>query len=81
MPGVTREGDRTLVLLAAWVLEVEHFRPSLVECDAEGRSLFAHANAEVNETCQRFYDGLPLPALQRLGGVTSPTQEMLWTAA
>jgi hypothetical protein len=32
---------------------------------------------EVNETFQRLYDGLPLPALKRLGEVTSPTQEML----
>ena len=62
---------------AIWVLEVENFGPFLVECDAEGRSLFTQANAEVNETFQRLYDGLPLPALKRLGEVTSPTQEML----
>jgi L(+)-tartrate dehydratase beta subunit len=62
---------------AIWVLEVENFGPFLVECDVEGRSLFAQANAEVNETFQRLYDGLPLPALKRLGEVVSPTQEML----
>jgi L(+)-tartrate dehydratase beta subunit len=59
------------------VLEVENFGPFLVECDVEGRSLFTQANAEVNETFQRLYDGLSLPALKRLGEVTSPTQEML----
>jgi L(+)-tartrate dehydratase beta subunit len=62
---------------AIWVLEVENFGPFLVECDVEGRSLFTQANAEVNETFQRLYDGLPLPALKRLGEVTSPTQEIL----
>lgn len=62
---------------AIWLLEVENFGPFLVECDAEGRSLFAQANAEVNETFQPLYDGLPLPALKRLGEVTSPTEEML----
>ena len=36
-----------------------------------------HNNAEVNETFQRLYDGLPLSTLKRLGKVTSPTQEML----
>ena len=43
----------------------------------EGRSLCTQANAEVNETFQRLYDGLPLSALKRLGEITSPTQEML----
>jgi L(+)-tartrate dehydratase beta subunit len=62
---------------AIWILDVENFGPFLVECDAEGRSLFAQANAEVNETFQPLYDGLPLPALKRLGEITSPTQEML----
>jgi L(+)-tartrate dehydratase beta subunit len=62
---------------ALWVLEVENFGPFLVECDVEGRSLFAGANAEVNQTFQRLYEGLPLPALKRLGEVVSPTEEML----
>jgi L(+)-tartrate dehydratase beta subunit len=62
---------------AMWVLEVENFGPFLVECDAQGKSLFARANAEVNETFQRLYKGLPQPALKRLGEVTSPTDEVL----
>jgi L(+)-tartrate dehydratase beta subunit len=62
---------------AMWVLEVENFGPFLVECDAAGRSLFAQANAEVNATFQPLYDGLPQPALKRLGEVTSPYEEML----
>ncbi len=62
---------------ALWVLEVENLGPFLVECDAEGRSLFARANAEVNETLQRLYAGLPQPTLKRLGEMTSPTEEAL----
>ncbi len=62
---------------ALWVLEVANFGPFLVECDTEGRSLFSRANAEVNTTFQRLYEGLPQPALKRLGEVTSPTDEML----
>ncbi|PON19450.1 fumarate hydratase [Candidatus Entotheonella serta] len=62
---------------AMWVLEVENFGPFLVECDVEGRSLFSRANAEVNETFQPLYEGLPLPALKRLGEISSPTEEML----
>jgi len=62
---------------AMWVLEVEHFGPFLVECDIEGRSLFSRANAEVNETFKPLYDGLPQPALKRLGEVSSPMEEML----
>ncbi len=62
---------------AMWVLEVENFGPFLVECYVEGRSLFGLANAEVNETFKPLYDGLPQPALKRLGEVSSPTEEML----
>ena len=62
---------------AMWVLEVENFGPFLVECDIQGRSLFGLANAEVNETFQRLYEGLPQPALKRLGEVTLPTEEVL----
>ncbi len=62
---------------AMWVLEVEKFGPFLVECDVEGRSLFSQANEEVNETFQPLYEGLPQPALKRLGEVSSPTEEML----
>lgn len=62
---------------AMWVLEVENFGPFLVECDVDGRSLFSQANDEVNETFQPLYDGLPQPALKRLGEVMLPTEEML----
>jgi hypothetical protein len=35
------------------------------------------ANAEVNETFEKLYEGLPQPALKRLGEVTLPTEEVL----
>jgi L(+)-tartrate dehydratase beta subunit len=62
---------------AVWVLEVEHFGPFLVECDVQGHSLFGLANAEVNETFEKLYEGLPQPALKRLGEVILPTEEVL----
>jgi L(+)-tartrate dehydratase beta subunit len=62
---------------AVWVLEVENFGPFLVECDVQGRSLFGLANAEVNETFEKLYEGLPQPALKRIGEVTLPTEEVL----
>jgi L(+)-tartrate dehydratase beta subunit len=62
---------------AVWVLEVEHFGPFLVECDVQGRSLFGLANTEVNETFEKLYEGLPPPALKRLGEVILPTEEVL----
>jgi L(+)-tartrate dehydratase beta subunit len=62
---------------AVWVLEVENLGPFLVECDIQGRSLFGLANAEVNETFQKLYEGLPQPALKRIGEVVLPTEEVL----
>jgi L(+)-tartrate dehydratase beta subunit len=62
---------------AVWVLEVENFGPFLVECDIQGRSLFGLANAEVNETFEKLYEGLPQPALKRIGEVILPTEEVL----
>src|ERR671923_1549279 len=62
---------------AVWVLEVENLGPFLVECDVQGRSLFGLANAEVNETFEKLYEGLPQPALRRLGEVILPTEEVL----
>jgi L(+)-tartrate dehydratase beta subunit len=62
---------------AMWVLDVENFGPFLVECDVQGRSLFGLANAEVNKTFERLYEGLPQPALKRIGEVILPTEEVL----
>jgi L(+)-tartrate dehydratase beta subunit len=62
---------------AVWVLEVEHFGPFLVECDVQGRNLFGLASAEGNETFEKLYEGLPQPALKRLGEVILPTEEVL----
>jgi L(+)-tartrate dehydratase beta subunit len=62
---------------AVWVLGVENFVPFLVECDVQGRSLFGLANAEVNETFEKLYDGLPQPALKRIGEVILPAEEVL----
>jgi len=62
---------------AMWVLEVNHFGPFMVECDAGGNSLFEQGNDEINKKFLPLYEGLPIPALKRLGEVTSPDQEVV----
>ena len=62
---------------AMWILDVEHFGPFLVECDARGESLFKKANQEINDKLMPLYEGLPEPALKRLGEVNSPDIEVL----
>jgi L(+)-tartrate dehydratase beta subunit len=61
---------------AVWVLEVENFGPFMVEGDARGSSLFEQANLEINAKFLRLYEGLPEPALKRLGEVHSPEREV-----
>jgi len=60
---------------AMWILEVENFGPFLVECDANGDSLFEQANEQINRTFLPLYEGLPEPALKRIGEVCSPETE------
>jgi L(+)-tartrate dehydratase beta subunit len=62
---------------ACWVLEVERLGPFLVEGDAEGRSLFALANREINVRIEEVYKTLPLPALSRFGEVLSRKDEVV----
>jgi len=61
---------------AMWILEVESFGPFLVECDAAGESLFQRANQEIDKVFLPLYEGLPEPALKRLGEVCSPETEV-----
>jgi L(+)-tartrate dehydratase beta subunit len=62
---------------AMWVLEVERLGPFLVEGDAEGRSLFALANREINLRLAEVYRDLPPPALSRFGETTSRQDEVV----
>jgi L(+)-tartrate dehydratase beta subunit len=62
---------------ALWVLEVDRIGPFLVEGDAEGRSLFALANHEVNLRIDDVYKTLPPPALSRFGEVLSRKDEVV----
>ncbi|HYB43668.1 MAG TPA: fumarate hydratase C-terminal domain-containing protein [Candidatus Methylomirabilis sp.] len=62
---------------ALWVLEVERLGPFLVEGDAEGRSLFALANREINARLDEVYRDLPPPALSRFGEVLSRKDEVI----
>ncbi len=51
--------------------------PFLVEGDAEGRSLFALANREINLRIAEVYKTLPPPALARFGEVLARTDEVV----
>ena len=62
---------------ALWVLEVDKLGPFLVEGDAEGRSLFALANREINLRLDEVYKTLPPPALSRFGEVFSRKDEVV----
>ncbi len=62
---------------ALWVLEVDRIGPFLVEGDAEGRSLFALANREINLRLDEVYKTLPAPALSRFGEVLSRKDEVV----
>ena len=62
---------------ALWVLEVERIGPFLVEGDAEGRSLFALANREIDARIDEVYRDLPPPALGRFGEVLSRKDEVI----
>ena len=62
---------------ALWVLEVDRIGPFLVEGDAEGRSLFAIANREINLRLDEVYKTLPPPALSRFGEVLSRKDEVV----
>ena len=62
---------------ALWVLEVDKIGPFLVEGDAEGRSLFALANHEINLRLDEVYKTLPPPALSRFGEVLSRKDEVV----
>ena len=62
---------------AMWILEVQNFGPFMVESNAMGESLFEAANREINKKFLPLYEGLPEPALKRLGEVNSPEIEVL----
>ncbi|MBI4589599.1 MAG: fumarate hydratase C-terminal domain-containing protein [Candidatus Rokubacteria bacterium] len=62
---------------ALWVLEVEKIGPFLVEGDAEGRSLFALANREINLRLDEVYRALPPPVMGRFGETVSRKDEVV----
>src|SRR5262249_41242211 len=62
---------------ALWVLEVERLGPFLVEGDAQGRSLFALANREIDARLDELYKTLPPPLLSRFGEVVSRKDEVV----
>jgi L(+)-tartrate dehydratase beta subunit len=68
--------DELGIAQAMWVLNVKRFGPFLVECDTQGRSLYQMALTETNEELKQLYEGLPLPALKRMGEIHNPEDEV-----
>lgn len=62
---------------AIWVLRVENFGPFIVEGDAQGNSLIAEANREINKGLDRVYEGLKPAILGRFGETTSRDDELI----
>jgi L(+)-tartrate dehydratase beta subunit len=69
--------DELGIAQAMWVLEVDRIGPFLVEGDAEGRSLFALANREIDARLDEVYRDLPPPVLARFGEVLSRKDEVI----
>jgi L(+)-tartrate dehydratase beta subunit len=62
---------------AAWVLEVEHFGPFLVESDLDGRSLFERENEKIAPGLERLYEGTRPATLRRYGETNDKTDEII----
>jgi len=62
---------------AMWVFEVENLGPFIVDSDAEGNSLFAASNRQLNARLEELYAGSKPPALSRFGETTSRDDELI----
>ena len=62
---------------AMWIFKVEKFGPLIVGSDAEGTSLFAKSNREIEGRLDALYDGLAPPILSRYGETTRRDDEVI----
>jgi len=62
---------------AMWILDVKEFGPLIVDCDAQGNSLFEKLNKQVDERLAKLYEGMPEPTLKRFGEITNYEDEVL----
>src|SRR5262249_51709908 len=62
---------------AVWVLDVENFRPFLVESDLAGASLCERENARIARGSARLYEGTQPATLRRYGETDDKTQEVI----
>ena len=69
--------DELGIAQAMWIFEVENFGPFLVDSDAQGNSLFANANREINQGLERLYEGTKPATLGRFGETTSRDDEVI----
>ncbi len=69
--------DELGIAQAMWIFEVENFGPFLVDSDAQGNSLFADANREINKGLERLYEGTKPATLARFGEITGRDDEVI----
>ena len=69
--------DELGIAQAMWLFEVENMGPLIVDSDAEGNSLFAQSNRQVNARLEELYAGSKAPALSRFGETTSRDDELI----
>jgi len=69
--------DELGIAQAMWVFEIENLGPFIVDGDAEGNSLFADANRQINRRLEKLYEGTKPPALSRFGETTDRDDEVI----
>jgi L(+)-tartrate dehydratase beta subunit len=69
--------DELGIAQAMWIFEVENFGPFLVDSNAQGNSLFANANREINKRLEGLYEGTKPATLARFGETTSRDDEVI----
>ena len=62
---------------AIWVLDVNDFRPFLVESDLAGNSLFERENAKIAPGLEALYAGTKPATLRRYGETDDKTEEVI----
>ena len=69
--------DELGIAQAMWIFEVENLGPFIVDGDAQGNSLFANANREINARLDKLYEGTRPATLSRFGETTRRDDEVI----
>ncbi len=69
--------DELGIAQAIWIFKIEKFGPFIVDSDAEGTSLFAKSNRQIESRLDALYDGLKPAILSRYGETTGRDDEVI----